>query len=144
MAVTESGRARARRLLRETRCECGEQAQISTPQGNGKYVHECFQCAFGIPRRTATHTTPVILPDPPVLATEFHIVSADGDHDNPVKLKGYRRQRIRHASRGGTYASPHNEKAVWMRPSGGRSKARPTNSKAPRLTREQLLKELGL
>lgn len=147
MAATESGRARARRLLGETRCECGAPAEISSHQENEGYIHECFRCAFGIVRYTPpARETPVVLPEPPTLAEEFHVTSIEGDHENPVRLKGYKRQRIRRASRGGTYASPHNEKAVWMRPTGKRGTPRATRNTNPETAKSlaELMKELGL
>jgi hypothetical protein len=44
----ESGRARAARLLRETRCECKQPAIVSRPKGHGKYEHYCISCGYGL------------------------------------------------------------------------------------------------
>jgi hypothetical protein len=52
-AIAETGRARAGRLLRETRCECGELATESRPKrnGSGRYEHFCSMCYYGLPVR---------------------------------------------------------------------------------------------
>jgi len=44
---SETGRARAGRLLRETVCECKDPAIISrpSPKKNGRYIHQCAICS---------------------------------------------------------------------------------------------------
>jgi hypothetical protein len=40
----ESSVQRIKRLVAETRCECGQQAVVSTHIGHGQYQHTCRDC----------------------------------------------------------------------------------------------------